>query len=105
MASLATLRHLQVTTRPPPVRAFASEVNADVDRVLMQALAPDPAHRPSLERLVRVLERAQARAVVDAGGQRGAANEVGRLRFLVVSLGVAAFGLWTKLRKRGDGAG
>jgi serine/threonine protein kinase len=63
MASLAALRRLQVTTRPPPVRAFAPEVDAGVGNVLMQALALDPTHRPSLERLVRALERAQGRVV------------------------------------------
>jgi eukaryotic-like serine/threonine-protein kinase len=62
-ASLAALRRLQVTTRPPPVRAFAPNVDVGVDRVLLQALTPDPTRRPSLEMLVRALEGAQERVV------------------------------------------
>jgi serine/threonine protein kinase len=100
-ASLAILRRLQETTRPAPLSAFVSGVDPGVESVLMQALAAEPADRPGPGRLVRALERAQAR-VVAAAGQRGETMDVSvpRWRVLVAGIGLAAFGLWTRFRKR-----
>ncbi len=98
--SLATLRRLQETSRPAPVRAFGREVDPAIDNVLMQALATDPAKRPSPGGLVRSLERAQARAVA-AAGQQGEVVEVSisRWHVLVASIGLVAFALWAKLAR------
>jgi serine/threonine protein kinase len=100
-ASLAALRRLQVTTRPPPLGAFAPEVDSGVEDVLMQALLEDPASRPSPGKVVRVLERAQAR-VVAAAGRRGEtmSSSVSRWRVVVAGLGLAGFGLWRRFRRR-----
>jgi len=99
--SLAALRRLQATTRPTPLRALVPELDPLVDSVLMQALAVDPASRPSPGRLVRALERAHAR-VAAAAGQRGETLNApgGRWRVVLAGLGLAGFGLWTRLRKR-----
>jgi len=104
--SLAALRRLQATTRPAPLRSLGSEVDQGVDSILMQALTTDPANRPSPDRLVRALERAQARVVAAAGqcGETMGAS-VGGWRVLGAGLGLAAFGLWTRLRKRRNGSG
>jgi hypothetical protein len=79
-------------------------VDPGVDSVLMQALATDPANRPGPGKLVRVLERAQAR-VVAAAGQRAETMDVSvsQWRVLVAGLGLAACGLWTRFRKRRGG--
>jgi serine/threonine protein kinase len=101
--SLAALRRLQETTRPAPLRGFASEMDFGVDSVLMQALATNPANRPSPGRLVRALERAQARAVARAGQRETMDVSVSRWRVVVAGLGLAALGLWGQIRKHRGG--
>jgi eukaryotic-like serine/threonine-protein kinase len=99
--SLTALRRLQATTRPPPLRARAPEVDSGVEDLLMQALIADPANRPSPGEIVRALEQAQARVVAEAG-QRGenVTASVSRWRALAAGLGLAGFGLWRRLRRR-----
>ena len=94
------------TTRPPPVRALAPEVDSGVEDVLVQALLEDPADRPGPGKIVRALERAQAR-VVAAAGRRGENmnTSVSRWRVVVAGLGLAGFGLWRQFRKRRGGGG
>jgi serine/threonine protein kinase len=60
-APIASLRRLQLTERPQSLSARAPGMDAGVEQIVMQALAPDPAERPSLRRMVLTLERAQAR--------------------------------------------
>ena len=99
--SFAALRRLQVTTRPLPLGAFAPEVDFGVEDVLMRALLEEPADRPSPGKIVRALERAQARVVAAAGrrGERMYAS-VSRWRVVVAGLGLAGFELWRRFRKR-----
>lgn len=101
--SLAALRRLQKTTRPAPLRGFGSEMDFGVDRVLMQALGTDPATRPSPGRLVRALERAQARVVARAGQREAMDVSVSRWRVVVAGFGLAALGLWAQIRKHRGG--
>jgi serine/threonine protein kinase len=104
-ASLSSLRRLQLTTRPPPVRAFASAVTPAVETAVIRSMDADPARRPGPATLVRTLEHALAR-VVAATGPRGETMDVSisRWRITVAGLGLAAFGLWRQLRKRSTGA-
>lgn len=101
---LAALRRLQLTTRPTPLRALVPEIDAGVESILSQALGVDPASRPSPGRVVRALERAQARLVAAAGPHGDTMDvSVSRWRVVVAGLGLAAFGLWTRFgRRRGD---
>jgi serine/threonine protein kinase len=114
-ASIASLRRLRLTERPYALHARAPRVDGEVGRIVMQAMAPDPADRPSLRRIVLSLERAQARLIA-AGGRpvAGVSVSVSPWRIALASLVLAALGLWTKFgRRRGrsgsprdtDGAG
>jgi serine/threonine protein kinase len=105
-ASIATLRRLQGTERPKPLHDLAPGVDAEVERVVTKAMAPDPAQRPSLRRIVLSLERAQARLLAaDGCGGAGISISVSPWRIGLASLGLAAFGLWTKLGRRRASAG
>jgi serine/threonine protein kinase len=77
-ASLALLRTVLHTERPSPLRSLAPEVDARLERTLLQALSRDPAERPSARRLVLALERAQVQALAAAMGH-GAAGAALRL--------------------------
>jgi serine/threonine protein kinase len=61
-APIASLRRLQLSERPQPLRALAPGIDTRVEEVVMQSLAPDPTERPSLRKIVLTLERAQARS-------------------------------------------
>lgn len=85
-APLAALRRLRLTTRPTPLRALAPEVDPAIESILLQALAADHASRPSPGRLVRTLERAQAR-VVAAACRHGDSMDVSVSRWRVLGAG------------------
>jgi hypothetical protein len=92
---------MQLTERPQSLRALAPGIETQVEEVVMQALGPDPAARPSLRKIVVTLERAQARLIAAAGQPAAGSNvSVRPWRIAVASLGLAAFGLWTNVRRR-----
>jgi serine/threonine-protein kinase len=97
--TLSQLRRLQASTRPAPIRGQAPDVDAAVEGVVLQGLAEDPRARPTPGRLVRTLERAQARLLASAGTYTRADVSVGRWRVALAGLGLAAFGLWTRARR------
>ncbi len=98
--SLGALRRLQETTWPTPICSLVPDLDAGVGLVLTQAFAADPNSRPSPARLVRVLERAQARVVAAAGQSRERMDtSVSRWRVVVGGLGLAALAFWTQFRK------
>jgi serine/threonine protein kinase len=98
--SLGALRRLQATTWPTPIRSLVPDLDAGVGLVLTQAFAADPNSRPSPARLVRVLERAQARVVAAAGqGHERVDTSVSRWRVVAGGLGLAALAFWTRFRK------
>lgn len=100
-APIASLRRLQLSERPKPLHVLAPDVDVDLEHVLMEALAPDPSERPSLRRIVTTLERAQARVIAAAGQPTVGINVTVRpWRVALASLGLAAFGLWARVRKR-----
>jgi serine/threonine-protein kinase len=100
--SLAELRRLQATVRPPSLRALAPSLDRDAHAVVMQALEIEPAQRPTAGDIVRALERAQVRAAarVPRSGERADAS-ASNWRIAAAGLGVAALGLWARLRRRG----
>jgi len=98
-ASLSELRRLQASTRPVPIRGWAPDVDAVVESVVLQGLAEDQRARPTPGRLVRTLERAQARLLASAGTYTRADVSVGRWRVALAGLGLAAFGLWARARR------
>jgi serine/threonine-protein kinase len=103
-APLAELRRVHATTRPRPLREQTPGMDAELDGVLLQALAIDPRQRPSPGRVVRTLERAQARLLASSDHYERAEVSVGRWRVVIAGLGLATVGLWARLRKgrRGD---
>jgi hypothetical protein len=101
--SLAQLRRLQATSPPAPFRLDAPDVDAVVESVLLQGLAGDPEARPSPGRIVRTLERAQARLLATAGAYSRAEVSVSRWRVVLAGLGLAALGLWTRARRGRSG--
>jgi len=104
--SIASLRRLQLTERPGPLHALTPRVDVEVENVVMQAMAPLPTDRPSVRRIVLSLERAQARLVAANGrAAAGISVSVSPWRIAVASLGLAAFGLWTRFGRRRDGGG
>jgi serine/threonine protein kinase len=101
--SIASLRRLQLTERPGPLRTRAPGIDDEVERVVMRSMASEPSHRPSLRRIVLALERAQARLVA-ANRSAGTPVSVSAWRIALASLGLVAFGLWTRFgRRRDDG--
>jgi serine/threonine protein kinase len=99
-ATLSELRRLQAKTRPAGIRAHAPEVDAVIENVLLQGLAQDPRSRPTPGRIVRTLERAQARLLASAGGAYAHGEvSVSRWRVVLAGLGLGALGLWTRARK------
>jgi serine/threonine-protein kinase len=98
-ASLSELRRLQASTRPVPIRGRAPDVEPVVESVVLQGLAEDQRARPTPGRLVRTLERAQARLLASAGTYTREDVSVGRWRVALAGLGLAAFGLWTRARR------
>jgi len=101
--SLAQLRRLQATTLPAPFRLDTPDVDAVVESILLQGLAGDPEARPSPGRIVRTLERAQARLLATAGAYPRAEVSVSRWRVVLAGLGLAALGLWTRARRGRSG--
>jgi serine/threonine protein kinase len=102
--SLARLRAIRVTERPFPLRRFAPEVDARLERTILEGLSPDPAARPSARRVVLALERAQVRAVAALGHEAaGLAVSVSRLRIRILGLSRVALRLVTGLLKRRPG--
>lgn len=100
-APIASLRRLQLTERPKPLRVLSPGLDLRVEDVVMQALITDPVQRPALRKIVLTLERAQARAIAAAGGPAAGTNvSVGPWRIAIASLGLTAFGLWTRFRRR-----
>jgi serine/threonine protein kinase len=100
-APIASLRRMQLTERPQSLRALAAGIEGQIEEVVMQALAPDPTARPTLRKIVLTLERAQARLIAAAGQPvAGSYVSVHPWRVAVASLGLAAFGLWSKVRRR-----
>lgn len=100
--SLAELRRLQASVRPPPLRSVVPSLDRDVDAVVMQALAVDATQRPTAGDVVRALEGAQARAAA-AALRRGEHSDVSvsAWRIAAAGLGIAALGLWARLHRRG----
>jgi hypothetical protein len=78
-------------------------VDPGVERVLMQALAPYPGERPTLQRVVLALERAQTRlAVVEARLSPRLSASARAWRAGAAGLGLTAFWIWRKVaEKRG----
>ena len=105
-ASIASLRRLQLTERPKALHALVPGVDVQIEDLVMQAMAPEATHRPSLRRIVISLERAQAR-VVAAGGRAAAGIRVSvsPWRVALAGLGLAAVGFWTKSWRRRDSSG
>ena len=102
--TLAALRRLQTTTQPPSIGARVADIDRDVDSVVMRALALNPVDRPSPEGVVRALERAQVRAAAAARRRgEGAEVTVSAWRIALAGLGLAALGLWARLRTRDNG--
>jgi serine/threonine-protein kinase len=100
-ASITSLRKLQLADRPKPLRELAPQVDPGLERVLMEALAPDPTERPAVRRIVLALERAQARLAAAAGLLEPRVNvSVSVWRVAAASLGLVTLGLWTRLRRR-----
>ena len=100
-ASINSLRRLQLTKQPEPLHAVVAGVDVQVEHVVMQTMVPDPTQRPSLRRIVLSLERAQARLVAANGrAAAGIRVSVSPWRVGLASLGLAAFGLWTKFARR-----
>jgi len=98
-ASLAELRRMQATNAPPPLRAYTPELDTDVDGVVLQAFAASPRTRPMPGRIVRTLERAQARLLAAGEHYVRADVSVSRWRVVLAGMGLAAFGIWTRLRR------
>lgn len=99
---LGELRRQVLTTPPVPLRALAREVGPEVEGLVMAALAPEPTMRPGAGTIVRTLERAQARLVASAGREGGQHHvSISQWRIAVAGLGLAALGLWARLRPRG----
>ena len=99
-ASIASLRRLQLADQPKPLRELAPVVDPGLERVLMQALAPDPTERPAVRRAVLALERAQARLVAAAGRHATRVNvSVSPWRVAAASLGLVMLGFWTRFRR------
>ena len=73
------------------------------DLGLVTELAADPEARPSPGRIVRTLERAQARLLATAGAYPRAEVSVSRWRVVLAGLGLAALGLWTRARRGRSG--
>jgi eukaryotic-like serine/threonine-protein kinase len=97
---LAALRRLQVSTHPTPLRALVPDVDPAVESVLLQALAADPARRPSPEAMVLAFERAEARISADAGPNDDSADaSASGFRVAVARLRLTVRGLWTRVRK------
>jgi serine/threonine protein kinase len=100
-ASLAQLRTAQRTERPAPLRSLAPEVDARLERTILEALSWDPAARPSARRLVLALERAQVQALTAAMGHRaGITAAVSRLEARILGVARAALRLVTTLLRR-----
>jgi serine/threonine protein kinase len=99
--TLAELRRLQAAARPPSIGSLVGGVDRDVDAVIVQSLALDANERPGPGDVVRALERAQARAAAAAFRRgEGADVSVSAWRIAVAGFGLAALGLWARLRAR-----
>jgi serine/threonine-protein kinase len=101
--SLADLRRLQATVRPPALRSIDPAADPEVDAIVLRALALEAARRPTAGDVVRALERAQARTAA-AALQRGERSDVSvsAWRIAVAAVGLAGLGLWARLRRRDD---
>ena len=99
-APIGVLRRLQLTERPKSLSDRAPGLDSRVERVVLQALKPDPEQRPSMRSIVQTLERAQARVIAAAGRPAAGMNvSVSPWRIGLASLGLAAFGVWTRVRR------
>jgi len=102
-ASLARLRRLQRTAEPVPIQHFVPEVDPGLAREILRALHPQAGRRPDPGHIVQAIERAQARLLAPRGTS-DATERVGGWRVLLAGLGLAAFGLWQRLRKERSGS-
>jgi serine/threonine protein kinase len=103
-ASIAELRRLQAAARPQPLRSLVPDLDPEVSAAVMGALSAAPAERPGPGEIVRALERAQSRWAA-AALRRGERHDVSvsSWRIALAGLGLAALGIWARLRQ-GDGA-
>jgi serine/threonine-protein kinase len=102
--TLAELRRLQASTSPPSLGSLVSTVDREVEAVVMQSLALDAAQRPTPGDVVRALERAQARTAAAALRRgEGAEVSVSAWRIVMAGFGLAALGIWARLRTRRSG--
>jgi serine/threonine-protein kinase len=99
--SVAELRRVQATVRPPSLRTLAPHLDPDVSDIVMRSLAWSAAERPSPGEVVRTLERAQSRWAA-AALRRGERHEVSvsSWRIALAGLGLAALGIWARLQQR-----
>lgn len=105
-ASIASLRRLQLTDQPKPLRELAPLVESGLARVLMDTLAPDPRDRPTVQRAVLALERARARLAVTAGRHATKVNiSLSLWRVAAASVGLVMLGFWTRFRRGQDRRG
>jgi serine/threonine protein kinase len=98
--SIASLRRLKRDERPTPLHGLAPGLDGGVQRLLMQAMAVDPADRPVAGDVVLALERACRRSVVTAAGHGPKkAPRLAPLRFAATGLLVAVLGVCARLRR------
>jgi serine/threonine protein kinase len=100
--SITTLRRLQLAGWTKPLRELRPDVDRGVERVLMQALAPDPRLRPSAQTAVLALESAHARFQHTSGAWNARATSTfgSPWRLAAAGVGLMVLGLWKEHLRR-----
>jgi hypothetical protein len=101
--SIGTLRRLQLAGWMKPLREFCPDLDRGVERVLMQALVPDPMLRPTVQAVVLALESAHPRFQHTSGARnaRPTSTFASPWPLAAAGVGLMVLGLWKEhLRRR-----